>query len=282
MLENLNTIDQSGIKALIKERVENPEKYVDTPLVIWRADYRDGIQERILEEVFDEYNEARTKEERKWYRTSMLTNEGQILYDFTTPEIIRTDVEEPAFGKYNLGLMVIEPVFVTMDYNKGSLEMYYSAINNRRVGDVRLLPGVPVVAFMSDNHAWFETPERYPDAEQYIFKPDFEEWVEWALNVKKFPHQIIDFIRGNGDKEGIIFRWYNYFNTTHEGVRAGCDYPDHWNDLRICLQEEMKEAEVNSISALSFEQLKNVCELNNHISDDVKEALCKYITEHKN
>lgn len=170
-MENLKPIDQCGIKALIKERVGNPEKYVDRPLVIWRADYRDGIQERILEEAFDEYNANQSKEDRKWYRTSMLTNETQISYDFNTPEIIRTDVKGSAFGKYILGLMVIEPVFVTMDYKDGSLDMYYSAINNRRAGDVTLLPNIPVVAFMSDNHDWFETPEKYPDAEQYIFKP---------------------------------------------------------------------------------------------------------------
>lgn len=281
MIQNLKHIDQTGIKALIKERIENPQKYVNTPLVIWRADYRDGIQQRILEEVFDEYNENMSKEDRKWYNTSMLPGESQVSYDFTTPEIIRTDVEGPAYGKYSFGLMVIEPVFVTMDYKKGSLDMYYSAINNRRVGDVTLLPDIPVVAFMSDNHDWFETPEKYPEAEQYMFQADFDEWADRAVKKGEFPQQIIDFIRGDGEKKGITYRWYNYFNTTHEGGRAGCDYPEHWNDLRIDLLREVEDAEVDSISALSEEQLKYVCKQTNHISDDVKEAFCKYITENK-
>ncbi len=72
MIQNLKPIDQTGIKALIKERIENPQKYVNTPLIIWRAPYNDGIQERILEEAFDEYNLNMSKEDRKWYRVSFI------------------------------------------------------------------------------------------------------------------------------------------------------------------------------------------------------------------
>ena len=147
--------------------------------------------------------------------------------------------------------------------------------------DVTLLPDVPVIAFMSDNHDWFETPEKFPDAEQYMFQADFDEWAEWAVKTGKFQQQIIDFIRGDGEKNGITYRWYNYFNTTHEGGRKGCDYPDHWNNLRIHLQFEVEDAEVDSISALSEEQLKDVCMPNNNISDDVLEAFCRYISENK-
>lgn len=32
------------------------------------------------------------------------------------------------------------------------------------------------------NDEWFETPEAYPDAEQYIFEPDIRELAEWAIS----------------------------------------------------------------------------------------------------
>lgn len=92
MIQNLKPIDQTGIKALLKERIENSEKFVNKPLIIWRSLYNDGIMDRMLEEAFDEYNANMPKESRKWYRVSILPDDVQITYDFTTTEIIRTDV----------------------------------------------------------------------------------------------------------------------------------------------------------------------------------------------
>lgn len=282
MKEHMKTIDQSGIKALIQERIENPEKYVNTPLIIWRAPYNDGIQDRILEEVFDEYNANMSKDDRKWYRVSMIGDEQQISYDFTTPEIIRIDVEGDAYGKYDFGLLVIDPVFASMRPREQSLDMYYSAINSRNVGDVTLLPDVPVVALMPNNRDWFETPEKYPEAEQYLFVPNFDEWAEWAASKGGFPQLVIDFIRGDGDNAGITYRWYNFFNNTPDGNSVGCRYPESWKELRIVLTKEMKDAEVDIITALTDDQLKEACKFIFHISDDIKEAFCKYIIEHKN
>lgn len=281
MIQNLKPIDQTGIKALIKERIENPQKYVNTPLIIWRAPYTDGIQERILDDAFDEYNSNMSKEDRKFYRVSILPDDSQISYDFTTPDIIRTDVKGDAYGKYNFGLLVIDPVFAFMRPKEDALDMYYSAINNRKVGDVTLLPDVPVVALMSNNHDWFETPGKYPDAEQYVFQPDFDEWAEWAVSKGGFPQLFIDFIRGNGEKDGITYRWYNYFNATTDGKSAGCYYPEDWNKVRIYQILEMNRMNVDSFLDLNEEQLKKVCKRTNHISEDVKDAFCKYITKHK-
>lgn len=281
MINNLKTIDQTGIKALIKKRIEHPEKYIDKPLIIWRSLYNDGIMDRMLEEAFDEYNANMSKESRKWYRVSILPDDVQISYDYTTPEIIRTDVEGDAYGKYNFGMLVIDPIFAFMRPKDDTLDIHYSAISSRKVGDIKLLPNVPVVAFMCYNNDELENPEQYSDAEQYLFQPDFDEWAEWALKTGGFPHQFIDFIRGDGEKEGIIYRWYNYFNTTHEGFRAGCQYPEYWNEIRIELILEMKKGKIDSIAGLSEEQFKEACECTSNISDDVKDAFCKYIAEHK-
>lgn len=281
MIQNLKPIDQTGIKALLKERIENPEKFVNKPLIIWRAVYIDGIICRILEEAFDEYNANMPKESRKWYRVSILPDDVQITYDFTTPEIIRTDVEGDAYGKYNFGMLVIDPIFAFMRPKDVTLDIHHSAISSRKVGDIKLLPDVPVVAFMCYNNVGFENPEKYPDAEQYLFQPDFDEWAEWALKTGGFPHQFIDFIRGDGEKEGITYRWYNYFNPTPDGTRPGCYYPEYWNEVRIKLILEMNKAKIARTADLSEEQFKEACQHSSHISDDVMEAFCKYMVEHK-
>lgn len=277
MLKNIKSIDQTGIKALIKERLENPEKYVNTPLLIWRADYRDGIQGRILEEAFDEYNVNMSKDDRKWYQTSLLASDQQISYDFTTPEIIRDVVEEAAFGSYKVALMVIEPMFSPV--NQESLDRYNSAINSRKVGDVELLPNVHVVSFMCHNHELVEIPENYPNAEQYVFEPDFEEWAKWATENDIYPVEIIDFIRGDGDKEGIIYRWYNFFNTEPEENRAGCDYPEFWKNVRTHLRNKMRKEEINNLADLSEDRIKSALNFCSNISEDVKDAFCKYLVD---
>ncbi len=90
MINSLKTIDQSGIKALIKERLENPEKYVNTPLIIWRSNVGDGIQMRILREVRDAYNKTVAENEHK---------SVTVTYD--------TDLER-ALSKTN-GIVVLDP-----------------------------------------------------------------------------------------------------------------------------------------------------------------------------
>lgn len=188
MLENLNTIDQSGIKALIKERVENPEKYVDTPLVIWRADIRDGNQEAILMDVFNEYNEGKTGRDRKWYKIASVRQMPWTKYDILDSMLHNIFVDknnnEPYQGPitvysannskrdtYRIGLMVIDPVLASLDYSRNPelLNKYHSVINSRKWDNIEITQGIPVVAYMCINETWFETPEAYPNAEQYYY-----------------------------------------------------------------------------------------------------------------
>lgn len=39
-----------------KMTMNNPALYAEKPLVVWRADFRDGVQEGVLREVVKEYN----------------------------------------------------------------------------------------------------------------------------------------------------------------------------------------------------------------------------------
>ena len=188
MIQNIKTIDQTGIKALLKERVEHPEKYINTPLIIWRADLRDDVHEEILRDVFNEFNADRTGRDRRWYKIAtiheMPKTKGDILFDmlhnpfvdkndndvYTGPVTVYTgnDVKRDT---HRIGLFVIDPYLASLDYgrNPESLKKYHSVVNNRKWDNVELVPDIPVVAYMCITEPWFETPEVYADAEQYLF-----------------------------------------------------------------------------------------------------------------
>lgn len=248
MLEELKTISQSGIRKLLKERLENPEKYVGTPLLIWRSDFRDGIQDRLLRNILHEYNEGKEKDEQKWFLSSLLGDENQTSHDFSVNHIIEHG------KKHLLGIYVIEPVFAPVDYNHKAYEKYIDVINQRKSGDIKMVDGIPVVAYMCHTYDWFETPEKYSSAEQYIFKPDFEEWVKSLPENDKF---LGDFIRkGNSPdstplaKKELEYRWYNYFNNNHQEVRKGCDYPECWHETLKHLRMEKKLSRLDRFSEI--------------------------------
>ena len=196
MTAGLNLLDQSGIKALIKERLENPGRYADRPLIIWRADLRDGIQERVLQDVFNDYNRYRAT--HVWYKMAsvrkMPRTKADVLHDMLTAKFVDrnnncpyTPVHGVGGGKEDLfynALFVIDPVMVGRDYSRDpeALVKFQSLINNREWEGIRLAKGIPVVAYMCLSDEWFETPEAYPDAEQYIFEPDIKEFAEWAVS----------------------------------------------------------------------------------------------------
>ena len=250
MTQQLKYIDQNGIKALIRERIENPQKYADKPLIIWRADIRDGIQERVLGEVFDEFNPGRAT--RCWYKTVSVRRMPRFRTEplrklLQTDWVDRNDNKpyEPKRmvlpagmrDKYYNGLFVIDPVCASRDYahNPESLENYRSLFNNREWQGIKLADGIPVVAYMCLGDDWFETPEAYPDAEQYVFEPDFEEWAQWAVENAGLPAIVADFIRSNGDKAQLAYRWYNKFNDPDAAPLAGgCKYPANWTrEVRV-------------------------------------------------
>ncbi len=128
---------------------------------------------------------------------------------------------------------------------------------------------------------WFETPEVYTNAEQYLFAPDFEEWAEWALRDGKYPQEIVDFIRGNGEPQEINFRWYNFFNAdpSIQTGRPGVSFPEHWDQLLISLKHEAENEGLSSIFDLTEEQIREAIKFNSAISDDVKEAFGKYVAQ---
>ena len=185
MINNLKTIDQGGIKVLLKERIEHPEKYVDTPLIIWRADIRDGIHEQVLKEIFKEYNSIGAH--RSWYKIAsvrqMSPTKRDQIWSMLHADYVDLNDNKPfqtIHGRsvgpeliYDNGLFVIDSAFASQDYSRNpeTLINYHSLLNNREWQGIKLSRCIPLVAYMCVAEPWFETPEAYPNAEQYLFKP---------------------------------------------------------------------------------------------------------------
>lgn len=282
MLKGLKTISQDGIKELIEKRIQNPEKYIDKPLIIWRTGFKDGIQERIVKDAFDEFNQDKTKETRRWYLDTILGIGTPQTYNLTDASVIRDNVEEDKYGIYKKGLLAVCPIMVGYDYkvNPASLNQYQSLINKREWEGLKVADGVPIVAYMSLTSDWFETPEAYPNAEQYIFEPDFEKWVKWANETDYLPQFIIDFIRGDNSKDGITFRWYNSFRNLNPGPemeRRGCLCPIRWRQAFIRLCDKLDDQKLDKFSDLDYEDFRLAIPAG--IAPDLWDEFYRYVKE---
>ena len=295
MIKNINTIDQSGIKSLLKERLDAPDRYVGRPLIIWRSDIRDGIQERVLTEVFNEFNNYRPF--KAWYKIAsvrqMPHTKTDLLHDMLSAKFVDRNNNRPyepihgtVGGKEDVchnALLVIDPASAVRDYrrNPESLEKYRSVINDRRWDSIKIADGLPMVAYMCIDYEWFETPDAYPDAEQYVFAPDLEEWAQWAVEKAEMPEEVIDFIRGDGDVNGISYRWYNRFNRPGEPCCSGCEYPADWTrcSLRVVpwkmITECAKKEFVDAAPTANLDLLKK--KFASKIPLDILERLSRYL-----
>lgn len=273
-MDKLKRINQQGIKSLLKDRLENPAKYRDIPLIIWRSNLDDGIQEEILYEVFDEYNQGRSEKERKWYRRTFLGGDYQTEHDLSNPHEFRSSNDRSKFGVHQVGILAVDPLYMSRDYKRDASSplRYQSLLNHRRWEDIKIQFDAPVVAYMLFTGKEFETPEKYPNAEQYVFEPDFEQWADWALSNNIVPQFIIDFIRGDGNRDGITYRWYNIFNMQKDDTNAtpkGVVYPKKWYKVLI------RNSAADGTTKFVIRKVR----LADGISSDVADQFKKYIAD---
>lgn len=286
MITNLKNIDQQGVKSLLRERLEHPGLYADKPLIIWRANLRDGIMSGIIREVFREYNDSKPTDKQRWYVQTSL-GEGEFLNDDTTRSDFACEYCRHRGNKYPIGMYVIEPIYAMRDYessphNYANREKYHSAINTRRFEGIDLQAGVPVVVFMdyiNDDDVDHEMPEYYPDAEHYMFCPDYEQFENWAVANKALPRFVLDFIRGDGNIDGITYRWYNYYNNSYFcNTRKGCDSPGRWMIALDRLAGEMKESNMTKLSEMDDLIFRK--SFPKGISEDVIDEFRQYVLKH--
>lgn len=254
-MKKLTEIDQTGIKALLRERLEQPELFRGRPLIIWRAEFHDGIQERIVHELLIEYNRERPGAYKKGFIE---------LTELTDPDIENVQ---------NLGLCVFNPSLAFID-KENSWSDYCKSVESLSKGDT------PIVTYMCCRCEGVETPEAFGDAEQFVFSPDFAEWERWAQSNNYPPQYVLDFIRGTGEKSVIAYRWYNYFNIpSEEFVRKGCSFPQDWLESLSRLKFDKKLSNAEALSDLSDEDIHT--DFVQGISPDLVNEFITYIRQNK-
>ena len=190
MTASLKTIDQTGVQALIRERLEHPERYADTPLFIWQAEWHDGIQQKLIVDASLDFNRGKAREQWSYFHLTSVVYDNACL---GTPH-----------DKGHLVGNIINPRNLSLDE--------YLRIVSKLIDDNN--SSLPMIVYLPYGYQSIDLP-----GEQYISNPDFEHWAkDWADSI------IPDFIRGDGDKAAIIYRWYNRYNDCDKG----CSIPLIW------------------------------------------------------
>ena len=247
----LKTIDQTGIRALLKARLEKPELYADKPLFIWQAEWHDGIQQGLGIDVMRQINKGKSKEEWRCFKIRTLGNfENHI----------------PTSNIKSKGITVGYIVFPNKPLSLGD------SLNEVEQFMISREYAVPLIVYLTYRYH----PVRI-EAEHYIFEPDFEAWAKtWQDST------IPDFIRGDGDKAGITYRWYNCFNDADNG----CSTPRVWLavsfNLNGLISSNRKFRTNQNIGDLDEDLIRSAIQFGvtaskGHLSDDVIDDFVKYL-----
>lgn len=260
-------INQTELARLLKTRIENPSEFIGRPLIIWRSYVGDGIQRRILEDVFKEYNVDKSPAQRKRYEQGRMIHGMLMKVSDSSPDVESSDIPRRP------GLIVFDPFFIYKDFEENPLTInrYRPLLEGRMFGAGEPRSELPVVAFMTCPEDAARFLERsYPDAEQYVFRPDFEEWAKWAVASDVCPQYLIDFIRGDGDTAGITYRWYNLYNQSSDLSKfKGCMFPAKWQRM---FEKWPGKTDFTDDDIAAIRRIDG-------ISNDIKDAFIDYITQ---
>lgn len=131
--------------------------------------------------------------------------------------------------------------------------------------------GLPMVVYAAMPVPNDSISADFPNAEQYVFSPDYKEWAQWFAAKGKKDSFLIDFIEkgASGNVEDITYRWYNFFNAgctrrlMNGGAKppenTGCDYPSCWQLFLSRLHMAMKMARVKKLCEVKEDVFKLVC-----------------------
>ena len=141
--------------------------------------------------------------------------------------------------------------------------------------------GLPMVLFVPFEDHDGEVRRSYPNAEEYIFQPDFKELEFQIRGMQGVPDFLIDFLKsGNNSSDNIDpYRWYNYFNYSGKGRRQGCDYPSSWFESIRKLWMALKLSRQKKFSNL--DELDYKYSFSTRISDDLKNEFREYLIANK-
>lgn len=153
MTKEIKTINQEGVSALLKERLERPDLYAGKPLLLWGAYWDDGFQPLLVRKCILAFNEGKEKGNRKWFYFN--PNSPGVQKGYTGLFLVDTSIEYPE-----------------------NFDMYH---------------GAPLIVYAMDNIEEKRLLSDLPHAEQYRFQPDFRQWADEVKNWAYPYSHIVDF-----------------------------------------------------------------------------------------
>lgn len=255
-MTEMKPVDQTGMRALIWERLEHPELYADKPLFIRQASWGDGIQQELFIKTCIEFNRGNAQDVRKYFRLITLRGESDD-YD--------------SQSKLNEG----HPAGYVITTRTLSHDQYLRDVSRLIEENNKALP---IIVYLPYRYEPITADETCPAADQRIFTPDFEQWAATWQDLL-----IPDFIRGDGDEAGITYRWYNRYSDPD----CGCSSPDVWlavNSAISCAVKLTKgfKDEPYGIGSLNESVIRDsfklaVSRCSGTVSDDIVEEFVKYM-----
>lgn len=257
-MTEMKHVDQTGMRALIWERLEHPDLYADKPLFIRQASWGDGIQQELFIKTCIEFNRGNAQDEQKYFRLITLRGESDD-YD--------------SQSELNEG----HPAGYVITTRTLSQDQYLSEVSRLIKENNKALLTIVYLPYRYEPITAYETCLA---TEQCIFAPDFEQWaVTWHDTT------IPDFIRGDGDEAGITYRWYNRYNDPDRG----CTSPDVWIAVSSALSCSVKltkglKDESYGIGSLNESVIRDsfklaVSRCSGTVSDDIVKEFVKYIKQ---
>ena len=88
-MEEIRNINQVGVSALLKERLEHPDLYIGKPLIIWNSDFLDGIMDVLVSKAIRELNQDKPKEQWKgqWVNPKRIVKKERLGLSIITHDI---------------------------------------------------------------------------------------------------------------------------------------------------------------------------------------------------
>lgn len=257
-MTEMKPVDQTGLRALIWERLEHPELYADKPLLIWQASWDDGIQQELFIKTCIEFNRGNAQDERKYFRLITLRGESDD-YDSQS----KLNAGHPAG-------YVITTRTLSQDQDLRDVSRLMEENKNT----------LPIIVYLPYRYEPGKVDKPCFTAEQRIFAPDFEQWAAaWEDTT------IPNFIRGDGDEAGITYRWYNRYNDPDRG----CTSPAVWIVVSSALSCAVKltkgfKDESFGIGSLNESVIRDsfklaVSRCSGTASDDIVEEFVRYIKQ---
>ena len=237
-------VNQRDVKAMLEERILNPKKYIDKPMLIWRGYFEDGIQD----EVFFNFNPYIKERINKQNQQFLSSNDYDPINvgkdDVAIPRWVTLKWDNLRDNSFYLPDKGSNPYRVFCfffdlpeeDLVNPPLYNEYSDIINKE-WLVREQEGLkaPIVLYLP----FVERPQAFEGYDQYVFSPDFDEWKEKLSDSKnELTKHLVGFLERSKNVEERQYRWYWYFQRQKRNENSpelksrfegsGCDFPSCW------------------------------------------------------